>query len=153
MYQQLLADVKGWLAANALQAQPPARERDVEDLRERARAELGAEVPEAYCDLLRQADGLDANGLVLYASRTSPVAGREDLSIQGFVDANLAWWDLEANRRYLCFGESGLSRFALDREDGRYRVLDRSSDSVVEDVASFEELVSRALEESRPPAE
>lgn len=150
MYKELLTNVAAWMKANSLQMQPPARETDVLDLRARARAELGAELPEEYCALLRETDGLDANGLVVYATRTSTIAGHDDRSIEGFVEANLGWRDLEDNRNYLFFAESGISLFSFHLGDRRYRVLDRSSGSLVEEVVTFDELVAHALEENRP---
>ena len=150
MYKQLLTGVAEWMRTNSLQMQPPGRETDIEDVRARARAQLGAELPEEYYTLLRETDGLDANGLVVYATRTSPIAGHADRFIEGFVEANLGWRDLADNQSYLFFGESGMSLFAYHLVDRRYQVLDRSSGSLVEAVAGFDELVARALEENRP---
>jgi hypothetical protein len=150
MYKELLTGVAEWMKENSLQMQPPGRETDIEDARARARAVLGAELPEEYCRLLRETDGLDANGLVLYATRTSPIAGHHDRFITGIVEANEGWRDLEDNRNYLFFGDSGMSLFAYHLGEKRYQILDRSSGSLIEAVQGFDELVARALEENRP---
>jgi hypothetical protein len=130
--------------------QPPATAEEVRALRARARKELGVELPDAYCELLGMVDGLDSNGMVIYGCRTACIVGYDDRWIQGIVDANLIWWELEAHKEYLFLGDSGISLYTLQLPDRKYQLQDRPSGSVLEEFASFEELLYRALEENRP---
>ena len=52
---------------------------------------------------LRAQDGLNHNGLFIYASETVPFVGATDVMLQGIVEANLDWRD--SFRAYLIFGE------------------------------------------------
>lgn len=150
MYQQTLAEIADWLKANGLQMQPPGEEAEIQLLRARAHEELGFEVPEEYCALLRQANGFDFNGLVIYACRTIPIAGYSDRFVQGFVEANLAWRAANDQADFVAFAESGLSLYVFRPGTSSYAMLDRASASRPRPVATFEELLLRALEVHRP---
>ena len=150
MYQRTLAEISEWLKANALQVQPPATETEVQHLRTRARQELGFEIPEEYCTLLRRTNGFDFNGLAVYACRTIPIAGHSDRFIEGFVEANLAWRAANDEADFVAFAESGLSLYVFRPGSSSYAILDRASASRPRPVASFEELFLQALEVHRP---
>jgi cell wall assembly regulator SMI1 len=98
MYQELLKEAARWLKTYRRQMQPPASEADLVSLIERAQAELGARVPPEYEAFLRIADGFDWNGCTIYGSHTRPLAGSNDRSILGFVEANQIWRDDEGTR-------------------------------------------------------
>jgi hypothetical protein len=149
-YQGLLNEMISWKKENALSLQPPCTPEELRALRRRTLAELGLEVPEAYCTFLIRMNGLDSNGLVIYASTTTPIVGFTDRFIEGFVEANLGWWDHAPNRPFLHFGESGDSKYVFSPSQSQYLVLDRQSDSVIKSVSTFEALLGLALEENRP---
>jgi hypothetical protein len=54
--------------------QPGADEAAIAAVRAQLGSLFGAELPDAYADLLRREDGVDIDGLVLYGSRQSPDA-------------------------------------------------------------------------------
>lgn len=145
MYEQLLTQVGAEQARYGERSQPPATEERLESLKQRAREELGAEVPEEYADLLRTQDGLNHNGLFIYASETSPVAGGANATIEGFVEANLGWRDDEFFRDYLVFGEGNMDLYVRHRPTGQYQVLDRTPGNLIETHPSFEQLIAAAL--------
>jgi hypothetical protein len=155
MYQQLLQQHLDDLRAYGLSPQPPCGSAALQRLREGAARDLGTELPNEYYEFLKITNGLDSNGLVIYASETSPIAGHEGQkdqkrSIQGVVDANLAWWDFEPHKKFVFFGDSSSGRYVYDVEDKKYRVLDRQASRLVEELPSFEALLAHALERNLP---
>lgn len=152
MYQQLLQEHIDDKKAYGESPQRPATAAELQGLRDRARKELGVDLPDEYYRLLEKTNGLDSNGMVIYASDTAPIVGYEQQKrmIEGIVDANLGWWDLDSHRRYVFFGESGTSLYTLDREDKKFKRLDRHSNDVLEEFDTFEELILRGLEENHP---
>lgn len=150
MYQQLLKEHIDDKAAYGESPQPPASKAQLEELRDKAKKELGADLPAAYYHLLEKTNGVDSNGMVIYGSETAPIVGYEDRFIQGLVEANLIWRDLESHKRYVFFGDASTSMYAYDVEDGSYKLLDRSSNDTLEEFKTFEELLQRALEENHP---
>src|SRR5688572_29761582 len=78
MYRQLLAEVRTEQARYGGHRQPPCTEERLALLRRRVREELGAELPDEYAAFLREQDGLNYNGLFIYASETRPIVGVRD---------------------------------------------------------------------------
>jgi hypothetical protein len=144
-YREVLEEIRRTMAADGFRMQPPATDAEVSALEKEAEAQLGASVPAEYRAFLRTCNGLDWNGLLIYAASKVPIAGRADRFITGFLEANLAWRESEPHRQYLFFGDSGISRYVLDLKQSRYAILDRQSDTLIEMVPSFEELMARAL--------
>jgi hypothetical protein len=150
MYQNLLDEVTQWRKTEGLKIQPPASEQQIELLRRRAAAELDYQIPEHYVGFLRVLNGLNSNGLVLYASETTPMAGREGKVIEGLVEANLLWRDAPSHQSFVFFGEGNISRYAFNQAQSEYQVLDFQTDTLVDSVSSLEQLLAVALREHRP---
>ena len=145
MYEQLLTRVGEEQARYGERSQPPCTEERLERLRRRARAELGTEVPEEYAAFLRAQDGLNHNGLFIYASETSPVAGAADATIEGLVEANLGWRDDEFFNDYLVLGEGNMDLYVRHLPTGEYQTLDRTPGNLIESHPSFDQLMAAAL--------
>ena len=54
---------------------PPATAAEIDALQAAARDRLGTDLPEAYLDLLRLADGVEFDGVIVYASHRPPRCG------------------------------------------------------------------------------
>ena len=145
MYQQLLAQLEAEKARYGEQRQPPCTDDRLERLRRRVRERLGAELPSEYAAFLRAQDGLNHNGLFVYASETAPVVGARDATIQGFVEANLVWRDDDRLCSYLVFGDGNMDLYARHLPIGEYHVLDRVPGNLVERYPSFDQLLAAAL--------
>lgn len=146
MYEQLLTQVGAEQARYGERSQPPCTEERLERLRRRARQELGAEVPEEYAAFLRTQDGLNHNGLFIYASETSPVNGAPDATIEGFVEANLGWRDDEFFKDYLVYGEGNMDLYVRHLPTGDYQTIDRTPGNLIGTHPSFEQLIAAALQ-------
>ena len=123
--------------------QPPATEAALADLVTRARRELGRTVPAAYLDLLRVHDGVDANGLTLYGTRTAPAAGSPTATILGVVEANRSW---EGYAGLLLVGDSHLDLLGHDPAAGDWFAADKPSGSVHTRHRTLADLVTEAVQ-------
>lgn len=145
MYRALLDEVVTWSRAHDRPLQRPCPPAELDTLRRRAHRELGVDVPDAYCGFLSLMDGLDWNGLVIYASKTTPIMGYPDRFIEGFVEATRGWRDYEENSHLLFFGESGLSQYVYDPTKAEFQVLDRQSNALIERAEGLDQLLFKAL--------
>ena len=146
MYQELLREVAEAQSKYGERKQPPGHPERLARLRERVREELAAEVPPEYEAFLREQDGLNWNGLFIYACEPSEVAGASaDAHIEGFVEANLAWRDDEHMRDYLVFGEGNMDLYVRHLPTGEYRTIDRVPGNLIETHPSFEAMLAAAL--------
>jgi hypothetical protein len=145
MYQQLLDVLNAAQARYGEQRQPPCTDDRLEQLRRRVREELGAELPSEYAAFLRAQDGLNHNGLFIYASETTSVVGATNAIIQGIVEANLGWRDDPHASIYLVFGEGNLDLYVRHVPTGAYHVIDRVPGNLIESYPSFDQLLAAAL--------
>jgi|GEM_PF-1125863 len=127
--------------------QPPAAAGALARLRQRTRAELGAEVPAGYLTFLRLADGLNWNGLFVYGSRRAPLVTEPSVFVRDFVDTNLAWRRQEPAPRVLYLAEGGGTRYAYTPDEGYYQTRDWTTGEVAKSFLSAEELLASALQE------
>jgi hypothetical protein len=145
MNKELLQEIGEALESANEASPPPCPPEALEKLEKMTQAVFSHGLPPEYAAFLQVMDGLDWNGLVIYASSTRPAGEPEGAFIQGFVEANLLWRDYEPNKEYLIFAESGLSKYAYNLAQAEYQILDRPSMAVVKSVASFDDLITEAL--------
>lgn len=112
---------------------------------ERARAELGAELPIEYLDFLRLTNGLDWNGVVLYATEAVPIVGHADRSIEGMVDANLDLRDDERFQDLLVLGSDGMNLYTCRISAPAYALYDEVPHQLVDSTDTCDGLLTRAL--------
>ncbi len=150
IYQQLLDEHAKWQMANGLQLQPPATHEQIEAVLRRARERLGCDLPAEYARFLERTNGLSSNGLVVYACEPTVLAGYTDEFIEGLVEANEAWRDDPEHSSFLFFGEGNISRYVLNCQNSQYQVLDYQTDTLIEAVPGFDELLFAALRDHQP---
>ncbi|HEX8349476.1 MAG TPA: YrhA family protein [Hymenobacter sp.] len=100
-------------------------------------------LPEAYLNILGQTDGLDCNGVVLYASRL--YAENEQFVLQGFVEANVLLRDYQPNRYCLYFAESGMDFYRHNLQTGKFEISARVGGTVFDTFETAEELFVQIL--------
>jgi len=117
----------------------------LEQLRSQSRAALGVEVPHAVLEFLRESNGLDYNGLVIYDCTSSPQSPSRGFW-QGLVAANLAWRENPSLRSVLVLGDSDMDLFAWRPDTGAWLRMDRIAHDRVQTYPSFDALIEDALQ-------
>ena len=146
MYKALLKEMAAQAKEYGTGLQPPCPMSSVEALKLRARDELSIDLPDDYLTFLKQNNGFDLNGLLIYASERLAVPGSDDEFVEGIVEANLARRDYEPMKQYIVFGEAGDDTYVYSISDNEYQVIDTVSMDVLERFPTFDELITRALE-------
>ncbi len=125
--------------------QPPATEEALTHLLQRTREEFGADLPQQYLDFLRVTDGLNWDGLFIYASASSLVAKNPAILMHSFVEDNLDWRSDEHWNDYLVFADSDMNLYALNLAAGRYEFQDRYCGNVISSFGTFNALITEAF--------
>ena len=110
-------------ASAGLRLQPGLPEADVTAFRRTVAQRLNYELPALYTDLLSRTDGLDSNGVVLYASR--PYFQGAKLLQQGFVEANQLLRAYAPNLDFVYFAESGMDLYRHNLVSNEFEVCTR----------------------------
>ncbi|HYR91867.1 MAG TPA: YrhA family protein [Terriglobia bacterium] len=145
MYRDLLNTVAEEQRRFGSEPQPRCTETQLERLVERVMSELAAELPEEYKDFLRLADGLDWNGLVIYASERIPIASNPDQFIRGFVEMNWTYREDDRFRSLVVFGSDGMDIYTYNQLAGTYEIYDEVPHELIETLPSFGDMMTRAL--------
>jgi hypothetical protein len=150
MYEELFQEAAAVTRRLGDELQAPASEELIADLRKRVRQQLRYELPDGYLDFLRQANGMDWNGLSIYATGRTLIQGQTDRYVPGLVEANLQWREGGGYRDQVIFANDGDTNFAWSLKDSAFQVRIQPVDRVSETAASFEELLFKAFEVHRP---
>lgn len=146
MYQGLIKQIANEMQRFGLTQQPACSLNDIEILKRNALNELGHTIPDAYIAFLSVLDGLDWNGLVVYASKRSPIVGFTDRFIEGFVEGNLTYQDFEPLKDYLIFADDGDALFTYQISTSKYQVVTSVGLTLLESFNTFDELLYNALQ-------
>lgn len=105
---------------------------------------LNYELPYIYLKLLEITDGIDHNGIVLYASETAEINGRPDRQIEGITEANKLWREGD-NQNIFVFAESGDYLYVHNLENNQFQVVDRITQDEICTFDTFEKLLVTVL--------
>lgn len=145
--QDLLATVRAEQQQFKRRQQPPLTEDKLEAFKKRVAFTLSYTLPQAYLDILAITDGLDWNGVVLYASETR-MRDNEELDIQGLLEANIQLrLAYTPDKDFIYFAESGIDAFRHNLVANKFEISDRVvGTSVYETFDTADELFQRLLE-------
>lgn len=147
-YEKYLNAIKSKFEKRGKLLQPPATASELRQMNEAARTHLAYDVPQAYKDFLATVNGLDHNGFSIYATHITLISGRQDRYITGFVERNNQYWEVESNKQFIAFGESGDTRFVFDKQNQKFAEIDQSATDLIADYDSLDALLARLLERS-----
>jgi hypothetical protein len=148
MYEDILESIAKEKEKYGLLMQPPCSDLALVSLEKRVKEELKAELDGDYALFLKKTNGLDHNGLVMYASETMAIAGFDDRMLEGLVEANRDLRDVERFVNYLVYGTSGEVNYAYSFDDEKFVTLDAVSFDCFDSFSTFRELLVAALKEN-----
>jgi hypothetical protein len=146
-YVSLLRQIEAKMHSYGMALQPPCPSDAIRKLNAASLKQLSHRIPDGYANLLALMNGLDWNGLVIYASHRTSIVGHSDRLIEGFIDGNLAYRDFEPMKEYLVFGDDGTSLYVYHTSEALYQIILSVGLSVMESFESFESMIATALEE------
>lgn len=145
MWIELLEKIRVRFQSYGERMQSPATGVELAQLKSRVDAELAGCLPDEYLAFLRLVNGLDWNGLVVYATSRSLLHGYEDRYIEGFVEGNLNLRDFEPMKNYLVFAEDGTCLFAYSQADSEYQAITSVGLTKLDSFQTFGGLLTDAL--------
>ena len=148
MYQELLQRVAEEQRRFGSGLQSPSTEEQIQALVGRAKEELHTEPPVDYLNFLKLTNGLDWNGVVIYASDTVPIVGHPDRPIPDLVEMNLNYREDPRFEDLLVLGSNGMDLYTYRISTGVYEVIDEVPHELVETIPTFDDLMTKALTRS-----
>ncbi len=91
--------------------QEPLKEEELQSLKHRFEKTMCSKLDEYYLKILSITNGIDNNGVVLYASETKEIKGYNDRFIEGIIEANDIWHEDIYKKNLIFYAESELYLF------------------------------------------
>jgi hypothetical protein len=138
--RDLLREVEADLADFSEVLEAPASPEQLAKLQTASASQLAYALPAEYLEVLGVHDGLDCNGVQLYASEPNTAVNssdRPDYLKRGFVEANLIWREYEPNKQYAFFAESGDKLYCYNLTADRFEIVDRLTKTPIYEPSSF----------------
>jgi hypothetical protein len=105
-------------------------------------------IPESYIDFLKNVNGIDFNGLVIYGVDKILLDNEADEEVQGFIETNELWYEKDWQKKYIFFGDSDTAWFCYDLNERVYVEIDKPSGTLIQSFYSFDSMLSDALKAS-----
>ncbi|MGG4471268.1 YrhA family protein [Paenibacillus alvei] len=125
----------------------PVADAEIIKMNHKIKDELGDVVlPSSYIEFLKNINGLDFNGLVIYGVDENLLDREVKEDIHGFIEINELWHENDWQKQYIFFGDSDTAWYCYDQKEGLYVELDKPSGTLMESFESFDTMLSNALE-------
>lgn len=125
-----------------------ATEEELAIFLKKVKAVLNVDLPKGYAKILKQINGLEFNGFILYGIDQKLLSKQPNQSINGLIENNELWYENEWQKKYLFIGESSISWYVYDLEECQYVELDNPSGEENEVFSGLECMVDKILSDA-----
>lgn len=112
---------------------------------DKLRERFGATIPADYLRLLRHANGVSFDGIVLYGAGYTEAAPGPGGFWQGLTETNRLWRDGPGREAFLVLGETDMDILTVELDGTRPALRDKVSNDVSERFASVDDAIGRLL--------
>ncbi|WP_242228600.1 YrhA family protein [Bacillus cereus group sp. BfR-BA-01323] len=145
MWKDTLLEVEKTMKSFNLKLNKPAKDTEVQRLRERVKESFNIDLPNEYEEFLRTVNGFEFDGLIIYGVDPSLLETERDETVYGLLENNKIWYENEFQKEYLFFGDSNIAWFCKSLSDGTYFELDKPSGTVMNTYNDFNTMLEEAL--------
>ncbi|MGN7940312.1 YrhA family protein [Virgibacillus sp. 6R] len=148
MWQEKLTEIKEEEKIVGAELNGAASDEDIEKFKKKVNEKLNVELPLEYIRFLQVINGLEFNGYTIYGIDQELVEKKPKNKIDGFIDSNQVWHEVEHQKQYLFFGDGSLSWYVLDKEMKRYKLIAKPEGDELEDFNGFDEMIERIMSDA-----
>ncbi|MDQ0226126.1 YrhA family protein [Metabacillus niabensis] len=148
MWQEKLTEIKEEEKIVGAELNGAASDEEIEIFKKAVKEKLNVELPLEYIRFLQVINGLEFNGSIIYGIDQEIVEKKPKNKIDGFIDSNQVWHEVEHQRKYLFFGDDSISWYVFDKEKKQYKLLDKPSGDELEDFNGFDEMIERIMSDA-----
>jgi len=125
-----------------------ATEDEVRLFHKHAHIEIGVDLPEEYLDFLREVNGIEFNGFILYGIDQKLLASVPNQKISGLIENNRIWYENVWQKKYIFIGESSISWFVFEPNNKKFIELNKPSGDVVMEFENCDSMIKKILTDS-----
>lgn len=105
-------------------------------------------LPKQYLDFLKETNGLDFNGTVIYGVDRDILKNNLNEVVYGFIENNEIWYENSWQKEFAFIGDTNDSWYCIKIKDEVYMELDKPSGDLIRGYNDFDEMLEDALSTS-----
>lgn len=132
MWNKKLQEIKKMAAVFGEEINGGATDEDVQRFLVEIKEQFCIDKLHSYINVLKQVNGLEFNGFILYGIDEYLLSKAPKQAINGFIDNNEVWHEIEWKKEYIFLGDGNISWYAYDIASDKYVELDKPSGVILE---------------------
>lgn len=146
MWKEKISEIKKIEESYGDSLRRPATNNEIQKMQEAIHVQFGDfSLPNHYVDFLKNLNGLDFNGLVIYGVDELFLDNKMEEDIHGFLELNEIWHENEWQKQFLFFGDSDTAWYCYDLKKKIFVELDKPSGTVMDSFDNFQVMLEEAL--------
>ena len=125
-----------------------AKDNEINALCNEAKIILNVNIPQAYLNFLKNINGLEFNGYIIYGIDQQFLHLTPHQKIHGFIQHNKIFHENSKFKNYFFLGSGSISWYVYDYVLNKFLELDSPSGEVINEFNDFELLLEKILSES-----
>ncbi len=105
-------------------------------------------LPNDYLDFLKNFNGIEFNGFIIYGVDKNLLSIKTDNHINGLIEFNNIFYENEYQKKYIFLGENNISWYVYDIESVIYFELDNSSGTKINKFDDFKDMLKSFIKEA-----
>lgn len=114
-----------------------ATDNEIKKFLNEAQLKLGYTLPEEYLNFLKETNGVEFNGVIMYGIDQELLEHQMNSEVDGFIDLNEIWNEVDEKKQYIYFADKDISWYCYDLFNKKYVELDKPSGEHVKDYSDF----------------
>ena len=145
MWKEKLDKIMEELDSYGEQASAPATVNEIARLKAIAELQLKKELPAQYMDFLKNVNGIEFDGFIIYGVDKELMDNECNQPVRGIIENNLLWYEAEGQDKFLFLGESSISWYVHSPREDAYMELDKPSGSECDRFGEFNLMLNKIL--------
>lgn len=125
-----------------------ATNEQIERFVKEVRTKFNYSLPLEYLDFLKEVNGIEFNGFIVYGIDQELLEEDVNQLINGFISLNEIWYENEEQKQYIFLGESNISWYVYNLKNNIFTELDNPSGGVVKEYYDFDNILEKILTDS-----
>lgn len=125
-----------------------ATNEQIEKFVKEVRTKFNYSLPLKYLDFLKEVNGIEFNGFIVYGIDQELLEEDVNKPINGLISLNEIWYENEEQKHYIVLGESNISWYVYNLKNNIFAELDNPSGCVVKEYYNFNNILEKILTDS-----
>lgn len=148
MWKDALVEVKKVTNQFNMKYNDGASEEELQKFKNVVNEKFGFELPQDYIKLLKEMNGFEFNGFIIYGVDEKFLEKKPNQRLTGFIELSEIWYENEHQKKYIFIGESNITWYVYDLTTKKYIEMDNPGGEEMHYYDTFDEIITKFLTDS-----